>query len=136
MRAFKVLDPVYKTEPVFLLGWTPAQAMKWLKGYGINQQIYETCGGAMMTFDRSPWRVVWTKREPKTPDDTAVLIHEILHLVTRIFWDRDITIRAYHGSRESWEDRSDEPAAYLIEHYVREVLGRAQRKKSQWAVNF
>lgn len=132
VQAFKVLCPVYKTDAVFLLGWKPKSVEKWLRAYGIEQTVGDNTVGTMFTFDRSPWRVVWTKGVPKSHEDIAILVHEIAHLVTRIFWDRDVTIRAYSGVNAMWQERGDEPFAYLLEHYTREVLGRVMGKKSRF----
>lgn len=118
MRTFTVIDPIFKTEPLFIVGCTHAELLQYLKkrfrvtvGGGSNA----TFAGQMLTFDCPPWRVVWTlKRDP------YVLLHELFHLVTRMCQDKGIPIRA----TDERGDLGDETAAYLYEYFARKTLRR------------
>jgi hypothetical protein len=118
---FAIEDPVFKVEPLFLLGYSEDQLRRELRGYRITlDDDLAGLAGVMFTFGRPPWRVLWTRRE-----DVPVVLHELFHLVTRICWDRNIAIRA----RDEHGLPGDEPAAYLFEYYARRVLKRMTRRK-------
>lgn len=117
-----VHEPVFKIEPVFVLGAEPdqlrqlARRRRWRVDFGaIGERDQTPLAGSLFTFDRVPWRVVWTRRL-----DVAVALHETFHLVTRICYDRGIPIRAYDERGE----HGDETAAYLFEFFAKAVVRR------------
>lgn len=118
MKVFSVEDPVFKTEPVFVIGATHRQLVelcarrRWRVDVGPEEPH---AAGRMFTFNRAPWRIVWSLAA-----DRAVVLHEVFHLVTRICYDKGIVIRA-HDERG---DNGDEAAAYMFEHFARAVLKR------------
>lgn len=112
MRVFKITEPVFKTEPLFVADCTYAQMRSYLNRrfrLKIEEDGDQTCG-RMFTFGVPPWRVVWVRRSR----ETVVLTHEIFHLVTRICQDKGIPIIAHHPNG----DNGDEPAAYLLEFFL------------------
>lgn len=123
---FKIVDTLYKTEPLFVIGCTHADLDRYLRArYGCNAG--EDIGqiGQMLTLGETwpPLRVVWAKHRPTTPARIGVVVHEIFHLVTRICADKGIPIRAHIESGES----GDEPAAYLVEFFATKMLERVRR---------
>jgi hypothetical protein len=115
MKIFKITEPVFKTEPLFIIDCSFKRFSKYLKKhYHCNCGSYVGQTGQMFTFKRTPWRVVWVEKK-----DENVLIHELFHLVTRICQDKGIPIVAQmeHGS-------GDETAAYLYEFFARRCLKR------------
>jgi hypothetical protein len=121
MKVFTVKEPVFKVEPLFVLGCTHEALAAYLqRRFRVTLPSDPENAfvlGRMYTFDGPPWRVVWTLhgRAPET-------LHETFHLVTRVCADRGITIRAHnehHGN-------DDETAAYLFEYFARAVLRRCR----------
>lgn len=125
MIVFTVKDPVYKTEPLFVLDCPHAELAAYLQrrfdvaidGEG---EKGDQLAGQMLTFGCAPWRVVWVRRR----QDLPAAIHECFHLVTRICADRGIPIRA-HDERG---DNADEPAAYLLEFFVTAIFEKLHRR--------
>lgn len=116
MRVFTLAEPVFKTEPLFVLGCSHAKLGAYL-GRRFRCDVGLDAGqcGQMFTFDRSPWRVVWTKRL-----DVGSALHECFHLVTRICQDKGIPIRAFDERNEF----GDETAAYLYEFFGAHMVRR------------
>lgn len=120
MKVFTVTDPVFKTEPLFVIGCTHADLGRYLK-----QRFHVTVGddagqcGQMLTFSKAPWRVVWSRERC-----IGTLLHEVFHLTTRICHDKGVPIRAITGDDEN----GDETAAYLYEFFVTSAL----RKVRKW----
>jgi hypothetical protein len=120
VRVFTVKDPLFKTEPLFVMGCSHQQLDAYLrKHFRVSVDIDNGHCGQMLTFDRAPWRVVWTQTL-----DIPVALHELFHLVTRICQDRGIPIRAHNANGEI----SDEPAAYLYEFFARAMLRRVKAR--------
>lgn len=118
MIVFKVEEPVFKTEPLFIFGCSFEKLSIYLKrhyrwdpGDDVGQ-----CG-QMFTLKKAPWRIVWVEKF-----DQYVLLHELYHLVSRICQDKGIPIIAQmeHGN-------GDEAGAYLFEFFARRTLRRIQR---------
>lgn len=116
VRVFTITEPVFKSEPLFIVDCSFAQLSNYMQakrwpdvGLDVGQV------GQMFTFQRSPWRVVWAKR-----NDLGIVLHETFHLVTRICADRGIPIRAHDEHGEC----GDEAAAFLFEYFSRAVLKR------------
>lgn len=116
MRVFTVIEPVFKTEPLFVLDCSHEAFARFMKrhhkldaGLDIGQL------GQMFTFSDPTFRVIWTKRL-----DAPAVLHEVFHLVTRICHDRGVSIRARTGDGEL----GDETAAYLFEFFAKAVLRR------------
>ncbi len=114
-KVFSIKDPVFKTEPLFVLGCT-ATELEWLlkRRYRLTYSVDPESCGTMITLRRSPWRIVWTLGLPRSPKDIACLMHELLHLVTRICGDKGIPIHHHISTGEC----GDEAAAYLFEYFA------------------
>ena len=120
MRVFKLGEPIFKSETLFILGCSFETFARLLKrryrcdaGDFIGQ-----CGQTFRFPDRSPWRCVWT-----STTETSVILHEVFHLVTRICQDKGVPIVAHHPNGES----GDETATYLFEYYATRVLRRGRK---------
>jgi hypothetical protein len=128
-RVFSIKDPVFKTEPLFVLGCSQKALCRYLKRKHKlvlhPQDVDVGVNGQMYTFARPPWRVVWTKRIPTKPAHVGVLLHEIFHLVTRISSDKGIPIH----SQLSTGEFGDESAAYLFEFFAVASLKRLSHRK-------
>lgn len=113
---FHVEDPVFKTDTLFVIGVPIATFARRMKRvYNRDIDLAEHYTGTMFTFTRPPWRCVWTAKK-----DLPTVIHETLHLVTRILYDRGIAVSAQNAEGHN----DDETAAYLLEFYVRAILKR------------
>ena len=123
MKVFTVVEPIFKTEPLFILDCTRPELGDYLRRRFRLQLDEERCeiGGQMLTFQRAPWRVVWAKSG--SAKNAAIVLHEVFHLVTRICADRGIPIVAHHPSGEC----GDETAAYLFEYFSRAVLCKLRK---------
>lgn len=124
MMVFAVEEPVFKTEPLFVLGmpWAKFDTMmmkRYQQGVGLSPEQCVGRVGTMLTYAATPWRVVWTRDL-----DLHVVLHETFHLVTRICHDKGIPIVAQtdHGP-------GDETAAYLLEFFMRQIVDRLDRRK-------
>lgn len=120
-----VHDPVFKSGCLFVLGATPDELNRRLRRYGLEQEVSPAHAGSLFTYDREPWRVVWTRAV-----DLGVLAHELVHLVTRILDDRGIPTHPTYADLPQYH--GDEPAAYLLEFYLVRVLQRVPPAK--WKV--
>lgn len=119
MRTWTVPDPVFKTEPLFIVGCSHDELRRYLlKRFQCRVAEYVGLTGQMLTFDCVPYRVVWSMKP-----DAGVMLHEVFHLVTRICQDRGITIKAHDANG----DNGDETAAYLFEFFARAALRRLRR---------
>ena len=123
MKVFTVVDPVFKTEPLFVGNCTADEATVYLhKRFKVSADIPHNLGGTMLTFQRPPWRVIWVRRMSRSPSDLCVLLHEVFHLVTRICADRGIPLVAHHPDGTN----GDEPAAYLFEFFTHSALKKVR----------
>jgi len=120
VKTFTVDDPVYKTEPLFVGDCTHAELAGYLRRrFHVEIETSEDCEGTVLTFQQSPWRVLWVRRTTELP----TLLHELFHLVTAICQERQIPIVAHLPNGEN----GDEAAAYLFEFFARECLRRWKR---------
>ena len=118
MKVFTVTEPVFKTEPLFIIDCTHEALDAYLhRRFRISAG--ENCGqiGQMFTFQKRPWRVVWSQKA-----SLPVVLHELFHLVTRICQDKGVPIRAHNEHGEI----GDETAAYLYEFFAKAVLRRVR----------
>jgi hypothetical protein len=121
VTTFQVTDALFKTSPLFVLDCSHATLDAYLRrrfhldaGEDVQQ------AGQMFTFAAPPWRVVWVAQAPHDLPTLAILLHEIVHLVTRICQDKGVPIKAQIA-----EGFGDETAAYLFEFFAGQVLAKA-----------
>lgn len=121
MKVFKIVEPVFKVEPLFIVNCTAEEASAHIKKhFHIDQEITDDTAGTMLTYAQIPWRVVWVQRGSEIP----VVAHELFHLVTRIMQDKGIRIVSHDESGHC----ADETAAYLFEFLIREYLKELRRR--------
>ncbi len=122
MKSFRIKDPIFKTEPLFVYGCTHKQACAWLrKTYRVSlddDTDNPITSGRMFTFDKSPWRVVFVDKLSRKPEHLGVLMHELFHLVMRICHDKGVPVVRNHPNGDS----GDETAAYLFEFFATQAL--------------
>lgn len=121
MKVFKITDPTFKTEPLFIGNCTMVQMRQYIKkhfryGYDEKRLDKRACG-TVLTLDQPPWRVVWVRRMTRKPEDIANLVHELVHLCVRICDDKGIPI---YGTGSLGEN-GDETISYMIEHFFQEA---------------
>lgn len=111
MRTFSVVESVYKTDTLFVIGWPWAKFAAMMKrDYGATMTEGGVGGMFTLTHDsRPPFRCIWAERA-----EWEIVAHEIVHLCTRILGDRGVKFSA----------KNDEALAYLIEFYVHVVQER------------
>lgn len=129
MISFRLKEPVFKTQPVFILGCSAKQAEKFLKKrYKITVSIDRgsTCG-TMITRAQFPYRIVWCKSLPSAPGRIGVMLHELFHLVTRICGDKGVPIHHHIETGEC----GDEAAAYLYEFFAVRCLRKVRKKRAK-----
>jgi hypothetical protein len=127
MKTFHVVEPVFKTDPLFILNCTYAEMVSYLKkNHGVEiKDDGNPCIGTMLTFSKKPWRVVWVREfSKKNPENWGSLAHEIFHLVTRVMEDKGVTLRSHFDTGEC----GDEAAAYLYEHYFKSAYQQLLKK--------
>lgn len=120
MKVFKITDPIFKTEPLFIGNCSYQQMTNYLrKNFNIHQDG-DAPGimGRMLTFRTAPYRVVYVKKFAKSGEYLGAMVHEIFHLVTRVCEDKGIPIYSHISTGEC----GDEAAAYLLEFYLNNAL--------------
>jgi hypothetical protein len=122
MTVFQVDDPLFKTKPLFVMGCTFAEFTRYMHRHfrQVSVGLDVQQAGQMLTYDRPPWRIVWVQHYPDTWAHLGCLVHETFHLVTRICQDKGIPIKA-----QIEDGNGDEPAAYLLDYFVREAMRRS-----------
>lgn len=120
MRTFTIDEPVFKTNPLFIVDCTYAEMTAYVKKRfrATVQPAPDGVIGTVLTFDVRPWRIVWIERA--TRRDIPILLHEVFHLVTRICADKGVPIVAHHPTGEN----GDETAAYLLEFFMARLMRR------------
>lgn len=110
MKLFKIECHVFKFDVLIVSNCTYEELRNYLKtSYRchIDEKPGDFTIGTVLTFDRNPYRVLWTHKW----EDKACLIHELFHLTTRVCYDRGIKIKASDNDGSP----DDEAAAYLME---------------------
>lgn len=126
IASFCIREPLFKTQPVFVLGCTAGEAEAFLlKRYRAKVSINSRAAGTMLRRDRFPYRIVWAKGYPNKPTAMSELMHEIFHLVTGICGDKGVPI---HDRIETGEC-GDEAAAHLLEFFAYECFRRIRGRK-------
>lgn len=130
-RMFVVTEQLFKVETLFIVGCDYAAMAKYLnrryKTQVAEDAIADRRGGkilgTLLTFGIPPWRVVYLRNY-----EIPIMVHELLHLVTRVLQDRGIGVVSHYPN----DDLGDETAAYMLEFYtvaVIQALGYGARPK-------
>ena len=131
-KKFKVEDKVFKTEVLFLCGYSHIEMANEMKNLGVKDfdvDFFKHADGSQMFFREdsgvnSPFRVVWLRYFTKSPYCIGTASHEIFHLVVRICDDKGIPIDR--------SNNSDETGAYLQDFYMRHFIGKLFNKEPHW----
>jgi hypothetical protein len=123
MKTFFIKEPIFKTRTLFIGNCSWKEVVKYLKKYKIKEDENSEDGNTAGTYrfynkNTICFRMIYTERMNKSPEDIAILVHEIFHLVVRICDWKGVPIYANGTEGEC----GDETAAYLTEFFVRECL--------------
>lgn len=119
MKVFKIECDVFKFGVLIVSNCTWAELRIYLKKKYrcvIDDAPGDFTIGTVLTFNRNPYRVVWTEKW----EDKECLIHELFHLTTRVCYDHGIKIVASNHDGTT----GDEAGAYLMEFLFRQCLKR------------
>lgn len=126
MKKFTIEEDVFKTEPLVLYDCTHDQVISYLKKqyriYLSEREQNIIIGGAatVLTFNKSPWRLMWFRKLNKSVDSLGEVSHEVFHLVVRICEDKGIPIKSNIETGEC----GDEAAAYMMDFFFRQIYKR------------
>jgi len=123
MKAFRVRDPLYDMECDFYIGGTKEQVIQYIdrtypsiKGQITENLLLGTGKFFSAQFDDGlEFNFIWIK-DPKRLD---MLVHEIFHLVAFTLTKVGVMLNQSSGNPSIL---NDEPFAYLLGFYVREVF--------------
>lgn len=120
-KKFMVKEPVFKTETLFLCGYSHEEMWEELKKRGVEDfdiNYFKYASGTSIFFNGvpSPFRLVWLRHFDKTPECIGTASHEIFHHVIRICDFKGIPITS--------KDNADETGAYLHDFYMRNFIGK------------
>lgn len=130
MIRIKITDPVFKTEPLFILNCSYNELRNYLVKQ-FNCDVSEESDnhgeilGKMITYSVAPHRIVYIKDFNFKTEDWGIVSHEIFHLVTRICQDKGVPILSHIENGEC----GDEAAAYLFEFFFSEFMTKIKKIK-------
>lgn len=116
-KSFKIVNPIFKSETLFCLGFTLKEFKKEMKKYNYDYDISSPdIAGTTFSIRQKGfrYRVVWFEDSK----DIAGIVHEVVHLCVRICEDKGVPIKAHIETGEC----GDETFAYMVEFYLNEVI--------------
>lgn len=131
-KKFKVIENVFKTEVLFLCGYSHEEMYKEISKLGTvntNVEYWQDADGSQINLynekDNTKVRVVWLRYFNKKPYCIGTAVHEIFHLVVRILDDKGIPLTP--------NENADETGAYLQDYYTRHFIAHLFCKEhSDW----
>ncbi len=129
-KKFIVQEPVFKTQTLFLCGYSHVEMIKVLKSIGsiteLDEEYFSNAGGSQINVETKNnfFRTIWLREFKKTPECIGTAAHEIFHLVVRICDDKGIPLTR--------EENADETGAYLEDFYMRHFIGKLFNKNPNW----
>lgn len=119
IKIFNVYCEVYGTNLLVIIGIEPSKIRPYLeKKYKIKWDYEENFGaGGQLDFPVWPYHVIFLKDKLPKEDLIPKLAHEIFHQVLRVCKTKQIPTYP-----EIDNLIMDEPAAYLMEFYMREII--------------
>ncbi len=121
IKEFVIHEEVFKTSVLFIIGCGQKELTERIKKYGVNlENLGMYVCGSVLEVKSKFFRIVWVENEKSIGE----IVHEVLHLVTRILQDKGVPIKA------SFEDGEfgDETAAYLLEFYINRISKELKKK--------
>lgn len=92
------------------------------KKYG-DEPVSRHLGGCLMEFDKWPYQVLWLGSKCVSKKDLIPKIaHEVFHMVLRVASNKNFPTYPKIDNLIM-----DEPAAYLMEFYMREILKKLNK---------
>lgn len=129
-KSFIVEDQVFKTQVLFLCGYSHKEMEIDLKRRGVKSvdcDYFRDANGSAMFFDEEdggPFNVVWLRNFDDSPVSIGCAAHEIFHLVIRICDRKGIPVLR--------ENNSDETGAYLHDFYMRNLIANLTGKSHEY----
>ena len=126
MKHFEIFNETYKANLVVVIGGNKEEFVTLIKKkYGCDVYKYyskdfklDTLEGAHVDFEQEyPYKVIWMSKFIFNPEGVASLVHEITHHVSEMCDNRNISKKSDY----------DEPVAYLMEYYTREIIKKIKK---------
>lgn len=124
-KTFHIYEKVYGVNLLVLYGMEREKVRSYLeKKYAVDWQYGEDClkGGAVLSFNKWPYHVLWLSNTHPKIDVIPKISHEVLHHVLRVCADKGLPTYP-----EIDNLIMDEPIAYLMEFYMREILTKLKK---------
>ena len=128
IKHFKIFNETYQAKLIVVIGGDKDELVALMKKeykcdiykyYSKDFTINEK-GGAHFDFQGdNPYKMIWLAKFTLTPLWIGSLVHEISHHVSELCDNRNI----------SKNSNVDEPVAYLMEYYTREILEKIKKIK-------
>ena len=127
MKHFEIFNETYKANLVVVIGGNKEEFVTLIKKkYDCDVYKYyskdfrlDTIEGAHFDFEQEyPYKVIWMSKFIFNPEGVASLVHEITHHVSEMCDNRNISKKSDY----------DEPVAYLMEYYTREIIKKIKKK--------
>jgi len=119
-KIFHVFEKVYGVNLLVILGMHPSKVRSYLeKKWKVTWDYGDgpLAGGCVLDFPKPPFHVLWLNLNQPKEDIIPKIAHEVLHHVLRVCKSKGIpTYPEIDGLI------MDEPAAYLMEFYMREII--------------
>jgi hypothetical protein len=127
IKSFHVYNETYKANLFVVLGGSVHGVKRLLaKKFDITDKLEEDedvpSGGFLLTLEVWPYAVLWISERVGPQETVAKIAHEVFHHVLRVCQQRNIPT---YPSIDNFT--LDEPAAYLMEFYMREILNKKLR---------
>jgi isochorismate hydrolase len=113
-----IIEPVFKTEVLFISNCSIKEANKYLKKIGNKRLIDddENTAGCLIRDNNNLFRIIWSENIKQKGE----VVHEIYHLITRILEDKGIP----NVSNIQNGMVGDETGAYLMEFYYNQIFNK------------
>lgn len=121
IKHFEVFNETYQANLVVVIGGSKDELVSLLKkeyqcdiyDYYSKDFTITNYYGAYFDFEGNyPYKLIWLEKFIMKPSCIGGLVHEISHLVSEFCEERQISKRK----------DCDEPVAYLMEYYIREII--------------
>lgn len=124
MKKYKIKCDVYDFELNLWIGGTEKQFISKIKELG-EDLIEDGCKGMYILIKekesvRVKQCIIWIEKYPRSIEDKAILVHEIMHAVFSILSYKNI--RPIQNDVGEFMPTSEEPYAYLMEFLYRKIF--------------
>lgn len=123
IKHFEIFNETYQVNLVVVVGGDKNDVVALMKKkykcdiYKYYSKDFNLGAGAHFDFQGNyPYKMIWILKLTMNPQEIGALVHEISHHVSNLCDERNI----------KKDSEVDEPVAYLIEYYVREILKKVK----------